>query len=93
MDKLHLWTVWLLVSAEGCLDPCQGKLKDGSQLDHVNNQVASASNTGPWTWQGHKPSPYLPGGSSMEIEGLQGKGSGRLQRKHRLGFKFNPFVV
>lgn len=68
MDKLHLWTVWLLVSAEGCLDPCQGKLKDGSQLDHVNNQVAPASNTGPWTWQSHKPSPYLPGGSSMEIE-------------------------
>lgn len=39
MDKLHLWTFSLLVLTERCLDPCQGKLKDGSQLKHGNDSL------------------------------------------------------
>lgn len=68
MDKLHLWTVWLLVSAGGLLDPCQGKLKDGSQLDH---QLAPTSSTGPG--RALKP-PVLWGPISGKPKGCEGKG-------------------
>lgn len=64
MDKLHLWTVCLLASAEGCLDPCQGKLKDGSQLDHANNELAPATSTGHGPGRALTPSP--PGDPSVE---------------------------
>lgn len=73
MDKLHHWTVFLLVSAEGCLEPCQGKLKDGSQLDHANNELAPTSISGPETWQ--SPNPPAPKGPvSGKPKGYKGKG-------------------
>jgi len=72
MDKLQLWTLCFLASAEGCLDPCQGKLKDGSQLDHANSQLAPAFSTGPWTWQSPKSiSPRSP--VSGKPKGCKGK--------------------
>ena len=84
MDKLHLWTVCPVVSAERCLDPCQGKLKDGSQLHHANNQLAPASSTGPWTWQ--RPNPLAPRGPvSGKPKGCKGKG--------RAGFKGDMDLV
>lgn len=78
MDKLHLWTVWLLVSAEGCLDPCQGKLKDGSQLDHANNQLAPGSSPEPWAWQSPK-TPSSLGPYQWETKRMGGKGSGNFK--------------